>query len=117
MGNPSIIRLNPIKKQHNTTTKTGSLRNGSENLRRDEFEFPIAKAISIARIASEHSMQKKYQPLFISALKEYFKISKRILKQGDLIAIPIDASKSLFLFREGENGNGNEIQDEGQDFE
>lgn len=65
-------------------------------------------------------MQKKYQPLFMTALKNYFKTSKRILKEGDLLAIPIDSSKSLFYYKEnaGENGsNGGEVQEEEHDFE
>lgn len=102
MSNPTIIRLTPLKKDSHVPTNSN---------------FPIAKAISIARIASEHSMQKKYQPLFINALKNYFKSSKRILQQGDLIALPIDAQKSLFLFKEGENGTTGELQDDIQDFE
>lgn len=62
-------------------------------------------------------MQKKYQPLFINALKNSFKNSKRIVQQGDLIALPIDAQKSLFLFKEGENGTNGEINDDLQEFE
>lgn len=65
-------------------------------------------------------MQKKYQPLFISALKDYFKNSRRLLQNGDLIAIPIEESKNMFLFKEGDNGtNGGqgESNDENQDFE
>lgn len=106
MSNPSIIRLTPLKTESND--KHSPL---------NKNEFPIAKAISISRIASEHSITKKYQSLFISALKLYFKCSKRILQQGDLIALPIKSDKSMFLFKEGENGTVGEIQDEIQDFE
>lgn len=65
-------------------------------------------------------MQKKYQHLFITALKNYFKTEKRILKEGDLLAIPIDSSKSFFYYKEnaGESGsNGGEVQEEEHDFE
>lgn len=61
-------------------------------------------------------MQKRYQPLFISALKTYFKDCKRVLRQGDLIAIPIDAGMSQFLHRETENGTS-DLQEEEDDFE
>lgn len=51
--------------------------------------FPVAHSLTVARIASPHSVHRAYQSLFLDELKEYFKNSKRVLKKGDLIAVGI----------------------------
>lgn len=117
MGNPPIVRLNPLPKSTHTTSSTAKPKSTATATTTSD-DFPVAKSISIARVASEYSMQKKYQPLFIQALKEYFKNSKRICKEGDLIAVPFDESKSMFYYKEGNGENGSaEVQEEIQDFE
>ena len=51
--------------------------------------FPVAHSLTVARVASPHSVHRAYQSLFLDGLKEYFKNSKRVLKKGDLIAVGI----------------------------
>lgn len=57
----------------------------------------MARSITLARIASPISVQKRYQPLVLSALKEYFQNSSRLLKKGDIIALPICTMDILIL--------------------
>jgi peroxin-6 len=51
--------------------------------------FPTAHSITVARIASPHSVHRAYQSLFLDGLKEFFQSKRRILKKGDVIAIGI----------------------------
>ncbi|KAH0584181.1 hypothetical protein H2248_009739 [Termitomyces sp. 'cryptogamus'] len=51
---------------------------------------PSAQALTIARVASPASTSRIYQPLFLKALKAYFDSTKRLVKQGDIVAVPID---------------------------
>jgi hypothetical protein len=116
LSNPSIVRLQSLP-SHHTANKSSTITSSSTD---SSIDYPIAKSITISRVASEHSMQKKYQPLFISALKNYFKNCQRIAKEGDLIAVPIDASMVMFLSKDAgaENGaGGNDVLDDIQDFE
>ncbi|KAH9483816.1 Peroxisomal biogenesis factor 6 [Psilocybe cubensis] len=52
--------------------------------------IPTARAITIARVASPASINRQYQPLFLESLKRHFASRKRLLKQGDVIAVSID---------------------------
>lgn len=52
--------------------------------------IPIAKTVTVARVASGFSTDRTYQPLFLCALRAYFENKKRLVKQGDIIAIGMD---------------------------
>lgn len=59
--------------------------------------FPTAQSVTVARIASPHSVNRAYQPLFLDGLKQYFQTRRRILKQGDLIAVGICEERVRFI--------------------
>lgn len=59
--------------------------------------FPTAKSVTVARVASPHSVNRAYQPLFLEGLKQYFQSHRRILKQGDLIAVGICEENVRFI--------------------
>ena len=88
------MALSPITLHNMGSPKTISLRFAVQ--RPGEAFFPTADAVTIARVASEHSMHKRYQPIFLEGLKAFFQEKRRILKQGDLIAIPIDDALARF---------------------
>ncbi|KAG9318351.1 hypothetical protein JVU11DRAFT_441 [Chiua virens] len=54
-----------------------------------------AKSITLARVASPFSINRRYEPLFIDALHKYFGSSKRLVKDGDIIPLRIDVDRSL----------------------
>ena len=88
------MALSPITLHNMGSPETFSLRFAMQ--RPGEAFFPTADAVTIARVASEHSMYKRYQPIFMEGLKAFFQEKRRILKQGDLIAIPIDDALARF---------------------
>ncbi|OCH95204.1 AAA-domain-containing protein [Obba rivulosa] len=55
--------------------------------------IPIARAITIARVASPFSTDRAYQPLFLRALQQYLKGTTRLMKQGDIIAVKINTDE------------------------
>ncbi|KAF4578683.1 peroxisomal assembly protein [Pleurotus pulmonarius] len=59
-----------------------------------EPNIPIARSATIARVATPISTDRSYQPLFLYALKQYFEGKKRLVKEGDLIALEIDTDLS-----------------------
>lgn len=59
-----------------------------------EPNIPIARSATIARVATPISTDRSYQTLFLLALKRYFEGKKRLVKEGDLIALEIDTDLS-----------------------
>ncbi|KAF7311671.1 AAA domain-containing protein [Mycena kentingensis (nom. inval.)] len=53
--------------------------------------IPTAKSVTIARVASPVSTNRIYQNAFLYALRTHFTSSKRLVKQGDLVAVGVNA--------------------------
>ncbi|ETW85568.1 AAA ATPase [Heterobasidion irregulare TC 32-1] len=65
--------------------------------------IPVAKSITIARIASRVSISRVYQQQVLHALKRYFDGTKRLVKRGDLLALqsrptPTNSSHQAVFF-------------------
>lgn len=56
---------------------------------------PTARRIELARVASPFSIHRRYEPLLIEALHEYFGSSKRLVKGGDIIPLRMNVDRSL----------------------
>jgi len=52
--------------------------------------IPVARALAIARVASPITVDRAYQNLFLRSLKSFFGASRRLVKNGDIIAISLD---------------------------
>ncbi|KAF8964138.1 P-loop containing nucleoside triphosphate hydrolase protein [Flammula alnicola] len=68
--------------------------------------IPIARSITIARVASPISTNRQYQHLFINSLKAYFDSNKRLMKQGDILAISIDTDFSRLVYDQDNKQDG-----------
>ncbi|KAI0693875.1 P-loop containing nucleoside triphosphate hydrolase protein [Cytidiella melzeri] len=55
--------------------------------------IPTARTVTIARIASPMSTNRIFQPYFLQSLQHYFQGQLRLVKQGDIIAIPLDTDE------------------------
>lgn len=56
--------------------------------------IPTARTLIVARVASPLSINRAYQDLFLSSLKGYFEVTRRLIKRGDVIGVPIDTDLS-----------------------
>jgi len=65
--------------------------------------IPTAQSITVAKVASPVTTQRKYQPIILRALRKYFEGRRRLLRKGDLIAVAVDASNAN-IFEEGLDG-------------
>ncbi|KAI6038954.1 AAA-domain-containing protein [Pisolithus marmoratus] len=61
----------------------------------DHLAVPVAKCISLSRVSSPLSNRRKYEPSCIVALRSYFTTSRRLVKQGDIIALSINVDSAL----------------------
>lgn len=74
---------------------------------------PFAESLRIARVAGPLSVDRAYQGLFLDALRTFFEDRRRICRNGDIIAVAIEASKARFVSREAEQeGNADSGPDD-----
>ncbi|TKY86008.1 hypothetical protein EX895_004833 [Sporisorium graminicola] len=74
---------------------------------------PFAESLRIARVAGPLSVDRAYQGLFLDALRTFFEDRRRICRNGDVIAVAIEASKARFVSREAEqDGNADSTPDD-----
>lgn len=52
--------------------------------------IPVARALTLSRIASPFSTGRKFETLFLQEIQSYFSSCKRLVKPGDLIHVFID---------------------------
>jgi peroxin-6 len=52
--------------------------------------IPVARAVTIARVASPVAVDRAYQTLFLHSLKSFFDSGRRLVKSGDMIAVSLD---------------------------
>ncbi|GAA5990325.1 hypothetical protein JCM10908_007319 [Rhodotorula pacifica] len=64
--------------------------------------LPVAASVTIARLATPHSVNKVFQPLFLEALKEHFQSKRRKVVRGDVIAVGI-AEEEIRFVRDGKD--------------
>ena len=67
--------------------------------------IPVAQSVTIARVASPNSINRQNQSLFLHSLRRYFDAGKRLVKQNDIITVPIDIDSSRWLEGIGDDGD------------
>lgn len=68
--------------------------------------MPFADALTIARVPSAISINRQYQSLFLDALRTYFEGRKRIVQQGDILAVGVDKSRVRWIGTKAAEGSG-----------
>lgn len=58
---------------------------------------PVAKELTILRVSTPLSTERALQTGIFASLKQHFEKKRRILRQGDIIALPIDVGASRLL--------------------
>ncbi|KAI0057091.1 AAA-domain-containing protein [Artomyces pyxidatus] len=72
--------------------------------------LPTAKAVTIARVASRLSTNRVYQPLVLQALKSSFEGKRRLVRQGDLLAVKVDVDQLPYMrLSESAEGDAPEV--------
>ncbi|GAA5959373.1 hypothetical protein JCM21900_000707 [Sporobolomyces salmonicolor] len=73
--------------------------------------LPTASSVTLARLASPHSVNKLYQPLFLEGLKEHFQSRRRVVRKGDVIAVGIEEGRARFIAGGNGEGRGDESEE------
>ncbi|KAH9056622.1 AAA-domain-containing protein [Lactarius vividus] len=99
------ILLHNIDPEFRTTPGRLYLQAAPDGIR--SRNLPTAKAVTIARVASRLCTNRLYQPLVLQGLKNFFDGKKRLVKQGDLLAVEVDLNQLQYL-QAGSSGDGAE---------
>ncbi|KAG5643908.1 hypothetical protein DXG03_009479 [Asterophora parasitica] len=105
----SPILLHNLYPDTSTAKKFISLRSSLFGARQPAI--PNARAVTIARVASPVSINRVYQPLFLKSLKGYFESTKRLVKQGDIIAVSLDTD-DIVQYQDGDENYESSTDDD-----
>ena len=95
LGRAPFIKLSPLLAGH---TDTSGQRTMNKTMRvNSAVSPPVAKELTIVRISTPLSTERALQSSIFASLKQHFERKRRVLRQGDLIALPIDVSASRLL--------------------
>lgn len=98
LGDPSHLRISPMRMPE---------ANMPPHLARNKSKIastlapPFAKEVTMLKLSTPLSTERSLQPNMFTSLQDYFEEKHRIVKSGDLIAIPIDPSLGRAVFEGG----------------
>ncbi|UQC80511.1 peroxisomal biogenesis factor 6 [Colletotrichum lupini] len=104
LDEPSYLRLAPIKR--GTYQGKGTLPKFTSASRP-----PYARDITIQHVRSPVTAERAYQSAVLGGLKRYFAQKIRLVRTGDLIAVPIDTQLGKALQEQPSGSNGSEVDD------
>lgn len=82
LESPAYLRLSPLKPGQSQGKRMNKFSRSSHP--------PFARDITIQHVRSPVSVERMYQTVVLAGLKRYFAEKIRLVKAGDLIAVPID---------------------------
>lgn len=95
LGQPSFVRLSPLTAE---LAKTSGARTTNKVSKVNaSMSPPVAKEMTIVRVSTPLSTERALQSGIFASLKQHFENKRRVLRHGDLIALPIDARGSRLL--------------------
>ena len=95
LGQSGFVKLSPLlAKPHGETsarpiTKKAKMESSSSP--------PVAKELTISRVSTPLSTERALQTGIFTALKQHFESKRRIVRQGDMLALQIDTNVSRLL--------------------
>jgi peroxin-6 len=106
LGDPSHVRVSSLR----IADVSNFLRPGQPKSRLQGSSLPpTAKEVTLSRLSTPLSEEKSTQPSLFARLQDHFKQKQRIVKSGDLIAIPIDEALGKAVFEGGGAEETNDI--------
>ncbi|KAL0939293.1 peroxisomal biogenesis factor 6 [Colletotrichum truncatum] len=104
LDSPSYLRLSPIKR--GSYQGKGTLPKFTSASRP-----PYARDITIQHVRSPVTAERVYQSAVLGGLKRYFAQKIRLVRTGDLLAVPIDTQLGKALQEQPSASNGSEVDD------
>ncbi|THX41582.1 AAA-domain-containing protein [Aureobasidium pullulans] len=106
LGEPGHVRISSLR----VPDASNYLRPGQPKSRLQGSSLPpTAKEVALSKLSTPLSEAASAQPSLFASLQDYFKRKQRIVKSGDLIAIPIDEALGRAVFEGGAADEANDI--------
>ncbi|KAA8635249.1 hypothetical protein SMACR_01643 [Sordaria macrospora] len=86
LDNPPYLRLSPIKRPSNPIMKGVAAQSKTSSA----LKPPFAREVILQHVRTPTAVERDVQSAVMAGLKHYFARRLRVLKTGDLIAVPID---------------------------
>lgn len=83
LESPSYLRLSPLK-------RTANLLKGPASKLAPAFQPPPAREVTLQQVRTPVTADREVQTAVMAGLKLYFEKRLRVIRSGDLIAVPID---------------------------
>ncbi len=101
LGQPASVTLSMLSPQ-TTAPERKSSRSANKRSKVSTSTIPpTAREMILLRVSTPLSTERALQIGLFSALKQHFEHRRRILRQGDLIALPVDVGASRLLSQSG----------------
>ena len=92
LGHTETVRISPLS-DTSWERHTSKSRSGIRKI--ENFAFPpVAREMTLLRVATPLSTERAIQTGLFTALKRYFEQKRRVVHHGDMIALPIDVNAS-----------------------
>ena len=104
LGQASHVKLSPISSL--SAPLSASHRNTRKPRVKSSSSPPLAKEVTLVKLASPLSTDRALQPSLFAGLKAYFERKRRIVKNGDLIGITFDESLGRALHDDSATEDG-----------
>lgn len=95
MGQTPFVKLSPLLAE--ATENSGPRTANKTSKVNGSVSPPVAKELTILRVSTPLSTERALQSGIFVSLKQHFEKKRRILRQGDLIALPVDVGASRLL--------------------
>lgn len=95
LGRPPFVRLSPLLA--GLAENSGARVTNKVSKVSTSMSPPVAKEMTIIRVSTPLSTERTLQSGIFASLKQHFESKRRILHQGDLIALPIDVKVNRLL--------------------
>lgn len=98
LGGPRFVKLSALPRTKSSTSNLPA-------------NPPLATEVTLRKVSTPVSTKKEVQSILSATLKEYFQLSFRILKTGDLIATKFDVElgRATFDIAQGAENSGDDI--------
>lgn len=95
LGQGGFVKLSPLLAKHQETLSSRPI---MKKAKMDSSSSPpIARELTVLRVSTPLSTERALQAGIFTALKQHFESKRRIIRQGDMIALAINPSVSRLL--------------------
>ncbi|KAL1961798.1 hypothetical protein VTN77DRAFT_1048 [Rasamsonia byssochlamydoides] len=109
LDSPKYVKLSPLPFAATHGSRPGLSQQSKSSSPKSP---PVAKEVTLLKIATPLSMDRTLQPALFAGLRRYFESKRRLLKSGDLVGISIDEGLGRAVFSASKAGDGGNQEDD-----